>query len=73
VLGVLKGFQDTTEKFWDTFFHLTTLSVLSLISIIIVWQVYELRFNLGSGFISLNTNRGNIILHWQNGCCDLDW
>lgn len=57
----------------DTFFHLPTLITVALLAVIIVWQMYQVELEFGAGFIRLETNQGNITLHWQTGCCRLDW
>lgn len=57
----------------DTFFHLPTLITAALLAVIIVWQMYQVELEFGAGFIRLETNQGNITLHWQTGCCHLDW
>lgn len=57
----------------DTFFHLPTLVTIALITVVLVWQLYQINFNVGQGFIRLSTNRGNVTLYWQTGCCRLDW
>ncbi|MCP4683795.1 MAG: hypothetical protein GY864_15820 [Desulfobacterales bacterium] len=69
----MKKSQDLVDKFLDTFFHLPTLVTIALMSLVIVWQIYEVDFDMGNGFIRLNSNQGNVTLYWHNGCCDLEW
>jgi hypothetical protein len=65
--------QTNLDRLLDTFFHLPTLIVLALLAVIIVWQMYQVELDVGAGFIRLKTNQGNITLHWQTGCCHLEW
>ena len=61
------------NTFLERFFHLPTFIVLALISVVIAWQLYDVGFDLGDGFIRIYSNRGNINLIWLDGCCELDW
>jgi hypothetical protein len=63
----------TLNKILDTFFHLPTLIILTLIGIVLVWRMYGVGFDFGHGFLRLNSNHGNVNLYWTNGCCELDW
>ncbi len=58
-------------QLFDTLFHLPTLLVLTVVSVVFVWN--DLSLTIGEAFIRLDSNRGNVILHWQNGCCDVEW
>jgi len=73
VLDNLRKFQDALDQFLDTFFHLPTLLVIALATLVMVWGMYDIGFNFGSGFVQLNSNQGQITLYWANGCCDLEW
>jgi hypothetical protein len=61
------------NKFLDTFFHLPTLITVALVTLLLLWQLADMGLYLGRGFIRLNTNQGNLILEWRDGCCHLDW
>lgn len=65
--------RNILDQALDTFFHLPTLVMFALIAIILLWQVYDLGLNVTASFIQLNSNRGQVMLHWANGCCDLEW
>jgi hypothetical protein len=65
--------QAALDKLLDTFFHLPTLVVIAIITLVILRQVYDFNFNLGNDFVRLSSNRGNITLHWTDGCCELNW
>jgi bacteriorhodopsin len=57
----------------EYFFHLPTLFTIALLCIVVVWQLYDVGFALGEGYLRVNTNQGNLAIYWMNGCCDLDW
>jgi hypothetical protein len=65
--------RNALDQALDTFFHLPTLVMFALITGILLWQVYDLGLNVTASFIRLNSNRGQVILYWANGCCDLKW
>jgi hypothetical protein len=69
----LTRLETLLDEFLDNWFHLPTLIVLALVGLALVWWLYDLNIDLGSGFIRLNTNQGNLNLYWFNGCCDLSW
>jgi hypothetical protein len=73
VLIALPKRQLALDKLLDTFFHLPTLVVIAVITLVMLWQLYDFDFNLGNDFVRLSSNRGNITLHWTDGCCELDW
>ena len=73
MLTSLKSFHDIFDQLLDIFFHLPTLLVTAIVAVIIVWQVYDLSLNVGSGFIRLDSNQGNTAIYWQNGCCYVEW
>lgn len=66
-------FKRFLDDFLDNWFHLPTLIILAVIGLAVVWWLYDFNLDLGSGFIRLNTNQGNLNLYWSNGCCDLSW
>lgn len=59
------------EKIADTFFHLPTLLIMALLSLIVVWVVFDMRLAIGEGFAQLSTNQGTINLFWVHGCCQI--
>ena len=61
------------EQILDSFFHLPTLITVALVTIAIVWQMYQISLDLGDGFIRLESIQGDITLLWQTGCCQLEW
>lgn len=71
--------KDRTEArpspggFFNIFFHLPTLVIIALISVVLLWQVYELNVEIGKKFIRLDSNRGSATLFWVHGCCELEW
>ena len=73
MLNDTRSFQALLRRFLDTSFHLPTLVTIALISLIILWTSWDAGIHIGSGFIRLHTNQGNITLEWLDGCCDLDW
>jgi hypothetical protein len=73
MLDALRKFQTALSKALDTFFHLPTLMVIALITLMALWQIYDIGLNLGDGFVRVNSNQGNLTLSWREGCCELDW
>jgi hypothetical protein len=73
MLNQLKNFTKLLDKLLDTYFHLPTLLAMAIISVVILWQVTDAGLHRGPGYLRLNTNQGNMTLHWSDGCCDLDW
>lgn len=65
--------QNLLDKILDTFFHLPTLVTIALFTAVLLWQLYDIGFNVTASFIRLNSNRGHVTLYWANGCCDLEW
>lgn len=57
----------------DTWLHLPTMIALSIITVILMWQLYAVSLSVGEGFVRLDSNRGNLTLFWHNGCCQLDY
>ncbi|MEM7347602.1 MAG: hypothetical protein AAF485_25480 [Chloroflexota bacterium] len=57
----------------DYFFHLPTMVTIAVVTIALVWQIYDIGLSTGPGFIRLNSNQGNVNLYWHEGCCDLDF
>jgi hypothetical protein len=47
--------------------------VIALITLMALWQIYDIGLNLGDGFVRVNSNQGNLTLSWREGCCELDW
>ncbi len=65
--------QSWLEQILDCCFHLPTLLVAALAAVALVWQMYGLGFNLGDGFIKVNSSQGSVMIHWDEGCCELNW
>jgi hypothetical protein len=65
--------QTSLAKLLDTFFHLPTLVAIALICVVLLWQLYDIGVGVSSQFIRLNSNHGNIILYWGEGCCQIGW
>lgn len=61
------------EQILDLFFHLPTLLLGALVAAVLVWQMYGLGVNLGNGFIKVNSSQGSVRIHWDEGCCELNW
>ena len=59
------------EKIVDTFFHLPTLLIMTLLSLAVLWIVFDMRLEVGQGFAQLSTNQGTINLFWIHGCCQI--
>lgn len=69
----MSNFQPSLDKLLDTCFHLPTLAFIAVITMVVLGQVYDFSFNLGGDFVRLNSNRGDITLHWTDGCCEVNW
>ena len=65
--------DESLNKYLDYLFHLPTLVTVALISLVLVWILFDVGLDAGEGFIRFTTNQGNINLYWIHGCCDLDW
>lgn len=65
--------QSWLELILETFFHLPTLLVGAMVAVVVVWQMVGLDFNLGDGFIRVNSSQGSVMIHWDEGCCELNW
>ncbi|MFN8459653.1 MAG: hypothetical protein U0401_34245 [Anaerolineae bacterium] len=61
------------EQMLDTCFHLPTLLVGAVAAALLVWQMFGLGFNLGDGFLKVNSSQGSVMIHWDEGCCELNW
>jgi hypothetical protein len=59
------------EKVIDTFFHLPTLLIMTLLSLIVLWIAFDMQLEIGQGFARLSTNQGTINLFWIRGCCQI--
>ncbi len=59
--------------FLDSFFHLPTLILWTLIALVLLWQTYDIGLRINDDSIRLNSNRGYVILTWVHGCCELNW
>ena len=46
---------------------------IALLCMVLVWQLYDVGFALGEGYLRVNTNQGKLDIYWMNGCCDIDW
>jgi hypothetical protein len=57
----------------DYFFHPPTLVTVALVSIVLVWQFYDVGMSGGNGFLRVTTNQGKVNIYWIHGCCDIDW
>lgn len=68
-----RNFSVLLGMFLDTFFHLPTLVIIALISLIIIWKAWDASLYIGSDLVRLQTNQGSVTLDWADGCCDLDW
>ena len=62
-----------TKGVLEYLFHLPTLLTIALLATVLVWQLYDVGFALGEGYLRVNTNRGKLAIYWMNGCCDIDW
>jgi len=61
------------ESILDMFFHIPTMVILWIFSISIMLYVYELTFDIGTGFARINSNHGQLLLYWVEGCCIVRW
>jgi hypothetical protein len=69
----LSKFELDLDKIVDHFFHLPTLTLFMIASVVLLWILYDFDLSWGTGFIRLSSNQGAINLYWLNGCCSLRW
>jgi len=61
------------NQFFDTFFHFPTLLGFAIVCVVLLWRIYDLGFYVDDTFVQVNSNRGNVMLLWGNGCCQINW
>lgn len=69
----MSEFRAKLNGLLDTFFHLPTMVIIAIVSLLIVGQIYQVSINLGRGFVRLTSNQGNLTFYWEPDCCRLDW
>ncbi len=64
---------EQSSGFYQDLFHLPTFLTLAIVSVVIIWQVYDIGLSFKEDLLQLRSNRGNVILYWGQGCCQIDW
>lgn len=58
---------------FEAIIHLPTLAGLAVVSVVLVWQLYGIGFEVGRQFVRLRSDQGNLTFFWDDGCCEIDW